>query len=67
MIYCFYLKLPSEWLSIVRENVHNYRVEKFFEYEWDGKAIQRRMIHYLKCTENDRDRLAINGQCKRLK
>ncbi|VDD90558.1 unnamed protein product [Enterobius vermicularis] len=34
----------------------------FFEYEWDGKAIQRRMIHYLKCTENDRDRLAINGQ-----
>lgn len=53
---------PSEWLSNVYDNVHNYQVEKFFENEWDGKAIQRRMVHYLKCTENDRDRTAIDGQ-----
>uniref|UniRef100_A0A0N5A8I0 SET domain-containing protein n=1 Tax=Syphacia muris TaxID=451379 RepID=A0A0N5A8I0_9BILA len=56
------IKGPSEWVMEVPENVHNSAVEKFFESDWDGKAVQRRMVHYLKCTENDRDRMAIDGQ-----
>ena len=56
---------PSEWVSVIDENVRNSRVNDFFENEWDGKGVQRRMLYYLRCTENDRDRLPIDGQCKR--
>lgn len=53
---------PSEWLNANSENVRNPGLDEFFDKEWDAKIVQRRMVYYLKCTENDRDRLPMNGQ-----
>lgn len=57
------LKEASAWLSAVKENVHNERVEQFFTDELEGHNVHRRMTLYNKNVENDRDRVRVHGRC----